>query len=171
MNFVLCGMMGSGKTQLGKLLAGKLGFSWVDTDALLVSRYGEIAEQFSRFGESVFRMRESEVVKELSEKDGFVISTGGGVVLRSENVENLKRNGKILFLRAKKETLLERLQGRVNRPLLQGDGRLEEKIERFLSERTPVYENTADFVLDVDGYTAEENVERALLLLTGAGTK
>ena len=172
MNFVLCGMMGSGKTELGKLLALNTGREWLDSDEVIATRYGEITGIFAAYGEEYFREKEAQVLKELSLKEGIVLSTGGGAVLRKENVENLKKTGKILFLRAKKDTLLERLSGDKARPLLsQGDENLEEKIQRLLKERNPIYERVADVILDVDDYSPMENVKRALELLKGAGTR
>lgn len=165
MNFVLCGMMGSGKTALGKNIAAATGRKWLDTDDVIVRRYGAISEIFATEGEEYFRGLETQVVEELSEQDGYVISTGGGLVLREKNVELLKKNGKILFLRANAETLLKRLSGDTARPLLQGQESLEEKINRLLKERTPAYERAADVRLDVDGYSVEENTKRALELL------
>ena len=165
MNFVLCGMMGSGKTALGKNIAAATGRKWLDTDDVIVQRYGAISKIFATEGEEYFRGLETQVVEELSEQDGYVISTGGGLVLREKNVELLKKNGKILFLRANAETLLKRLSGDTARPLLQGQESLEEKINRLLKERTPAYERAADVRLDVDGYSVEENTKRALELL------
>ena len=162
MNFVLCGMMGSGKTRLGRELAFLTERAWLDTDIEIEKRYGKISEIFKRHGEEYFRGLESALVEELSKKDGCVISTGGGLVLREQNVTALKTNGKILFLRATKQTLLARLKRDKNRPLLQGEEDLEKRIESLLKERTPVYERAADFILDVDGYSVEENAKRAL---------
>ncbi len=165
MNFVLCGMMGSGKSALGKNIAAATGRKWLDTDDVVTRKYGVISEIFKSKGEGYFRELETRVAEELSREDGLVISTGGGFVLRRENVELLKGNGKILFLKATKETLLKRLTGDTARPLLQGEESLEEKLDRLLKERTPVYERAADVCLEVDGYSVEENTQRALALL------
>lgn len=167
MNFVLCGMMGSGKTRLGKRIAELSFRNWLDTDDVIVEKYGKISEIFEKFGEAYFREKETETVKTLCELDGYVFSTGGGLVLKEENVRLLKTSGKILYLRAKKETLLSRLSEDTKRPLLQGRESLEEKIDRLLKERAPVYERVADVVLDVDGKSVEENARRALKLLQG----
>ena len=162
MNFVLCGMMGSGKSRLGRELAFLTNRAWLDTDIEIEKRYGKISEIFKTHGEEYFRGLESALVEEISKKDGYVISTGGGFVLREENVTALKGNGKILYLRATKQTLMARLQKDKNRPLLQGEEDLGEKVERLLNERMPVYERVADVILDVDGYTVKENVKRVL---------
>ncbi len=165
MNFVLCGMMGSGKSRLGQKLAFMTDRVWLDTDKEIEKRYGKISEIFKTRGEEYFRAIESALADELSNKDGLVISTGGGFVLREENVTALKNNGRILFLRATKQTLLERLSKDEPRPLLQGEKTLEKKIESLLKERTLVYERAADVVLDVDGYSVEDNAKRALAVL------
>ena len=93
MNIVLCGMMGAGKTAVGSRLGEMLGCRWVDTDALIVEKHGEIATIFERFGEEYFRGLETETVKTLVQEDGLVVSVGGGLVLKEENLSLLKENG------------------------------------------------------------------------------
>lgn len=154
MNVILCGMMGVGKTSVGQILAQKLGRRWVDTDGLIVERYGEIAAIFERFGEGHFRDLETEIIKELVQEDGLVISVGGGLVLKEENVALLKQNGKIVYLRASAETLAERLAVGNNRPLL-NTGELLPKVQGLLEERAPIYARAADFTVDTEGKTIE----------------
>ena len=115
MNLILCGMMGAGKTTVGVKIAEATGRRWYDTDQMIVDRYGDI---FEYYGEEYFRKLESGIVKELSEKDNLIISTGGGLVLKRENNELLQKNGKIVFLRASLETLVGRLRVYDDRPLL-----------------------------------------------------
>ena len=162
MNVVLCGMMGSGKTTVGKELAKVLSWPWVDTDELIVNRYGNISDIFQKHGEGYFRALEGEIVGELSQKNNLVISTGGGLVLNKDNVSLLKDRGVVVYLRAKKETLFIRLQGDNNRPLLEGKS-LEEKLTKLLNERENVYEDVADVAVDVDAKTPEEIVEEILV--------
>ena len=162
MKLVLCGMMGSGKTTVGKLLAKTLAWEWADTDEYIVERYGDISELFAQKGDAYFREIETETVKMLAQKDRLVLSTGGGVVLRAENISLLKDNGIVVYLRAKKQTLVERLQGDNTRPLLQKEGSLDDEIERLLQEREELYEDSADVVLDVDGKTPEEITKEIL---------
>ena len=119
MNLILCGMMGAGKTTIGIKIAEYTGRRWYDTDGVIVDRHGKIADIFEYYGETHFRKLETEIVKELSQKDNLVISTGGGLVLKNENNALLKENGKIVFLRASIETLAERLHVDGTRPLLQ----------------------------------------------------
>ena len=156
MNLVLCGMMGCGKTTVGRKIAEITGRGWCDTDALIVERHGKIADIFARFGEEKFRTLETETVRELSAQDGLVIATGGGLVLRKENCALLQEKGKIIYLRAKVETLLSRLQADTERPLLQSAQSLSERLEDLLCERAPIYERVADFAVDVDGKTPSE---------------
>ena len=156
MNLILCGMMGVGKTTVGVEIAKQTGRHWYDTDALITEKYGDIAEIFFNKGEGYFRQLETEIVKKLVREDNLVISVGGGLVLSKENVTLLKQNGVIVFLRARVETLLARLQGDTDRPLLQTEDALQNRIQALLSERMPTYESVADFTVDVDEKTPEK---------------
>ncbi len=157
MNLILCGMMGSGKTTVGMKIAQRTGKSFVDTDALIEERHGKISDIFSRFGEGYFRDLESEIAKELCMQDGLIISTGGGLVLRKENVDALRQNGKIVFLRASLETLSNRLSADSTRPLLQSESEdVTARIAKLLAERTPVYEGAANYAVDVDKKSVDE---------------
>ena len=156
MNLILCGMMGSGKTTVGKKLAECIEARWLDTDGIIEERYGKISELFKRYGEEYFRAKETEIVKEFAKMDGLVISTGGGLLLKEENAKLLKANGAIIFLRATLNTLLERLQGDRERPLLQNSTDLRLRLSRLLEERTPVYERVADYTVDVDKKAPDE---------------
>lgn len=154
MNIVLCGMMGSGKTTVARALENIYGFSVVDTDEIIVRRHGEINAIFRDLGEQAFRDIESQTVKEVSALDGYVVSLGGGVVLRRSNVEELKKNGKIFYLRTRAETVIARVKGDSSRPLLQGN--LEERVHAILKDRSKVYEEAADVVIDTDDKSPEE---------------
>ena len=149
-------MMGCGKSTVGKCLSKRAGLVHVDTDELIVERYGKIADIFAQYGEEHFRTLETQSVRELSGQDGLVISTGGGVAMRAENVSLLKEKGKIVFLRAKVETLEARLQADTQRPLLKSATPLRERLEELLQIRAPIYEDVADLAVDVDGQTPEE---------------
>ena len=162
MKLVLCGMMGSGKTTVGKLLAKALAWEWVDTDERIVNRYGNISDIFAQKGEAYFREIETEIVKTLTQKDCLVISTGGGIVLREENISLLRENAKIIYLRAQTQTIVARLQGDKTRPLLQSEEPLDCKIERLLQERGRLYEGASDSIVDVEDKTPEEIVKEIL---------
>ncbi len=157
MNLILCGMMGAGKTTIGIKIAERTELRWYDTDGLIVDKHGKISDIFEYYGEPHFRKLETEIVRELAEQDNLVISTGGGLVLKKENNELLQKKGKIVFLRAKLETLAKRLNVDGTRPLLQTSTEsIRDRLARLLQERSPVYEHVADYIVDVDGKTPEQ---------------
>ncbi len=166
MNIVLCGMMGCGKSTLGKRLAEDTGRTFVDTDAVIVSRFGAINDIFETHGEKYFRDLERGVVKELAKEDGLVIATGGGLVVCKRNVNHLKKKGRMVYLRANVETLVERLRADSERPLLKDASSLEERLQSMLKRRVPIYERVADITVDVDGKTPEE-IEAEILERVG----
>lgn len=140
-NIVLTGFMGTGKTTAGRLLASRLGFEFVDTDAIIEARHGPIEAMFSECGEAAFRTIEREIAGELAERDQLVIATGGGMMLDPTNVALLSRNGRVFCLAATPETILERVAtdtSRVERPLLATPDPLQRIIE-LLAERHPEY--------------------------------
>lgn len=171
MNIVLCGMMASGKSSVGMCLAGKLKRAWTDTDEVIVSRYGKINDIFEYYGEKYFRDLETRIINEAAEKDGIIISTGGGAVLRIENSAALKKNGKLFYLKATAETLVSRLPGGdAARPLLGAnsyDATLN-RLNKLLQERGHIYEFVADYTVVVDGKTVEEISDEIISLLGDA---
>ena len=154
MNIVLCGMMGCGKTTVAAELSRLTGMEQTDTDAEIVNEYGRIADIFEKYGEARFREIETQTVARISSRDNIIIATGGGCVLNSANVEYLKRNGKIFFLQTRAETLVKRVEGDTERPLLAGGA--EKRINELLPARTPKYLAAADYVVDTDGAEPEE---------------
>jgi len=157
-NIALCGMMGCGKTTVANVFAEQ-GYEVVDTDKIIVERYGAIDVIFEKFGEERFRSIEAQVTAEVAKKYAdAVISLGGGCVLRAENVNNLKAGGKIVYLKAEASALIERLKGDGARPLLKGG--LEERVKSILSARAEIYESVADFIVDTDKLTPQEVAER-----------
>lgn len=147
-NIVLTGMPGSGKSTVGKLLNVE-GFEFVDTDAEIEARCGcSIKELIAKKGEGYFRDLETEVIRQVSKESCQIISTGGGAILREENVRCLKRNGKVFYL----EAGLDRLQATDDRPL--SDTR--EKLEKLYQERKSIYEKTADIKVPDLGSPEEE---------------
>lgn len=166
MNIVLCGMMGVGKSSVGVRIAELTGRMWYDTDVVITDRHGRISDIFEYYGEPHFRALETEIVRELSGKDKLVISTGGGLVLKPENNELLKQNGRIFFMRATFETLLKRVRADETRPLLKNTGKTAEALGKLLAERTPIYEHVADYIVDTDGKSVDE-VAREIVRLAG----
>ncbi len=127
----------------------------VDTDEVIVARHGAITEIFAEYGEKYFRDLERSIVKELVQEDGLVIATGGGLVVCKRNVNRLKKNGRIVYLRASVQTLTQRLRTDTERPLLQNTD-VRKQLESTLKKRGPIYEGAADIAVDVDGKTPEE---------------
>jgi len=147
-NIVLTGMPSSGKSTIGKLIKIE-GFEFVDTDFEIEKRCGcTINELIKAKGERFFRDLESEVIRDVSSKSSLIISTGGGAILREENVKCLKRNGKIFFINAD----IERLKATDDRPLSD----TYEKLKKLYSERIGIYQSTADVVVpDMDSAKSE----------------
>lgn len=154
MNIILIGMPASGKSTVAEILGRALCAEVFDTDALVVRKHGEINKIFEEFGEEYFRDLESAAVKEVAKKTNSIISTGGGCPLREENVQALKKDGKIIFLRTSVTELIKRTERDGTRPLLKGER--EERLKALLSARTRVYESAADFTVDTDGLLPEE---------------
>lgn len=136
LNLVLTGMPGSGKSSIGRLIAEKTGREFYDTDDVFVKENGAISDFFAEHGEAAFRDAESEIVRKLGEKNGIVIATGGGAVLREENVNALGQNGLIVFL----DRDIERIVPTADRPL----GNSRDAIEKRYRERYPIYCAAAD---------------------------
>ena len=155
MNIALCGMMGCGKTTVAKILSENYSLPLIDTDAKIVESYGKISDIFDEKGEQYFREIESRIIAKYCTQDkNFVIALGGGAVLNDINVLNLKKSGKIVYLRTKAETLAERLKNSTDRPLLRGTMR--DIIDEILSKRAPIYERAADLCVDTDNLSPEK---------------
>lgn len=154
MNIFLIGYRCTGKTCIGKFLARALGWSFLDADLELVDKHGmTISEIVSKEGWSSFREKEKAILKRLSVLDKHVIATGGGVILDIENVEQMKKSGTIVWLKATPETIKERILQDQNteelRPSLTSKGLVEE-IEETLLDRKPLYESAMDFSVNTD---------------------
>ena len=160
-NIVLVGFMGTGKTVLAKALAKKTGRAYVSTDAIIEAREGiPINDIFGGKGESYFRKVEKEVVSEVSGKRDQVIDAGGGVVLDSDNMDSLRKNGVIICLWASPEEIHKRTARHGHRPLL-NVADPEKRITELLEKRRPFYEE-ADFHVDTTGLDIEGALERIM---------
>jgi 3-dehydroquinate synthase len=146
----LVGLMGAGKTTIGRALAKKLNKRFIDSDHEIEARTGAtIPVIFEIEGEENFRRREAEVIRELAALPDIVLATGGGAVLRAENRENLKKGGTVVYLRASINQILQRTGRDKNRPLLQiADPR--RKLEELSRQRDPLYREVADFVVETN---------------------
>lgn len=156
-NIILTGFMGSGKTSVGRLLAGLSGFSFMDTDVLIEEQEQVgISNIFQNKGEEFFRELETTLLHRLKAKlSHTVLSTGGGMPLRKENRDMLKEMGFIVYLEASQESIKRRLYGDTTRPLL-NHGVSDETIAGMLKVRTPIYEEAADIKLRTDGNTPSQ---------------
>lgn len=164
MNIVLTGFMGTGKSQIGKRLAKELRMSYLDTDEFIEKREKDsILAIFRKRGEKYFRRLETKIVKEVALLDNYVISTGGGVVLREENIRVLKKNAFIICLLASPEVILERTKGDEKRPLL-GVNNQKKRVEELLAIRRPYYEK-ADFSVDTSTLDSKKVVEEIVKFL------
>ncbi len=140
--------MGSGKSTIGKLTAEKLGARFIDTDSYIEKREGmSISEIFEKHGEEYFRRLETDICKELGELKKTVISTGGGTLLRDENVTALKKNGIVFLLNVSPSIVLMRLKSDTTRPLLMREDK-KKAVTDLLSKRLPLYNKAADYILN-----------------------
>ncbi len=155
MNIVLTGMMGTGKSAIGKALSRKLNMNFIDTDAMIEKDVGySIPVIFKKDGEKYFRDVESKIIKCVSMLDNHVIATGGGVVLKKENMDELSKNGIIICLTSSAQAILERTRGIKSRPLLDKPKDVLSCINELLAKRAPFYAkanftvNTSELDLD-----------------------
>jgi shikimate kinase len=163
-NIILFGFMGTGKTSVGKALAKKLRMEFVDMDDLIEAREKTtISTIFEKKGEQYFRRIESDVVKDIAKGAGFIVATGGGVVLNHENVKTLEATGIGICLNASPETIHARVKYERHRPLIAVENPLE-RIRQLLEYRQPYYAKVSHQV-DTDWLTIDEIVEEVLEII------
>jgi shikimate kinase len=156
---VLTGFMGTGKSEVGRRLAKRLGRAFLDTDQLVEARAGKtVAAIFAEDGEAAFRALERDVVNGAAAHPEAVIAVGGGAVLDATNVARLRAAGALVCLTADADTIVRRVGDVRRRPLLAGDDP-RGTIERLLRERRPAYDDAADLVLDTSERTVDQVVE------------
>jgi len=147
-NLILVGMMGSGKTTMGRTLARHLGKVFVDSDEEITKRTGvTIPHIFDIEGEAGFRQRETAAIRDLVGRGNMVLATGGGAVLAEQNRELLQQNGIVIYLKASVHDLWQRTRHDRNRPLLQ-TGDPYAKLKELLQQRDPLYQQAADIVMN-----------------------
>ncbi len=164
---IFIGLMGSGKSTIGKLLASRLSLSFVDLDKVIVSQEGiTIPDIFGTVGEAGFRKLESKCLAEVLRKSkSQVIATGGGAILSEANRELMKQSGIIVWLDADVEVLAKRITGDSNRPLLHDVNPLE-KMKALTEQRNPWYAEIADLHLDTGKLSAKEAVDKIAAFLS-----
>lgn len=146
-NLILVGMMGSGKTTMGRALAKHLGKVFVDSDEEIIKRTGvTVPHIFDIEGESGFRLRETAAIHDLAGRDNMVLATGGGAVLAEQNRTMLQQNGIVVYLKANVHDLWQRTRHDRNRPLLQTKDP-HAKLNELFQQRDPLYRKVSDIVV------------------------
>ena len=158
-NIILIGFMGCGKTSVGERLAKRLSYHFKDTDHIIEQEAGDtISNIFKSQGEEYFRTFETNTLQKLkSTLNNTILSTGGGLPMKTQNAEILQKLGYVVYLKASKDTIIQRLEDDKTRPLLADN--LNEKVERLLSTRAPIYEKVANKIIATDGRTFNEIID------------
>lgn len=157
MNIVLIGYRGTGKSSVAQLLAGRLKWPLISTDAEIVKKAGlSVPEIIQKRGWDYFRDVESQICKRVGAKDRTLIDTGGGAVLRKENVDALRQRGRVFWLTAEVPTIMERIKHSKDRPALTQTKNYVDEVEEVLKERLPLYKAACDQIIPTDNRTLEE---------------
>lgn len=155
-NILLIGFMGAGKSTVADYMKKAYSMDVVEMDQIIAERQGmSISEIFEKYGEEFFRDLETALLVEMQSRKNVVISCGGGVPMRERNIKEMKKNGRVVLLTAKPETILERVKDDHNRPLLEGKKNVE-YIAELMEKRREKYQAAADLIVETDGRTAEE---------------
>jgi shikimate kinase len=169
-SIVLIGMTGAGKSAVGRCLQRRTKLVLLDTDDIVASKFGiSIPEIFSHYGEQAFREAETQALCELTTTEQAIIVTGGGIILREENVDFLKRLGVLVWLNGREATLFERASQVRTRPLLQGDNP-REAFAQMIQARLPIYAKFAHIRVDTSVLTEDEVAVAILNKLRRIGT-
>ena len=161
--------MGSGKSAVGRRLARDLGLEFVDSDEEIERRTGvDVPYIFEKEGEAGFRLRETEVIDDLTRRDGLVIATGGGAILDAASRECLRARGRVVYLRTTVDQQLARTRHSADRPLLNNDDP-RGTLERLMAVRAPLYDEVASITVDTDGRKVKTVVDQILRALAAPG--
>jgi shikimate kinase len=163
MNIILIGMRGSGKTTVGKLLSERMLMPFYDLDSIMAAKEGmPIAEVIQKNGWDYFRDKESEIADAISGPANAVISTGGGVILRQQNIEALQKNGKFVYLKTSIDMMVKRIGEGSGRPALTVQPTVTDEIKQVLFEREPLYQKIANITIETDTKTIQEVVNEIM---------
>jgi shikimate kinase len=170
MNIVLIGYRGTGKSEIGAILAKRLGMRRIAMDAEIVKKAGmSIPEIVEKYGWPGFRDRESAEARELANCDNIIIDTGGGIIERPENIEVLQKNACMIWLKASVETIVARIQGGSERPALTSGKTFTEEVAEVLERRTPRYRSAAHHEIDTDDLTPDQIADTIVDILRTSG--
>lgn len=165
-NLILIGFMGTGKSTIARQLSQKLSLPFFEMDQLIVEQEGkEISEIFKENGEDYFRDLETSLLKNILQKNGGIISCGGGIVLRDENIKEMKEHGSVVLLTATPETILQRVQYSNSRPVLIGKKNIND-IAKLMEERQEKYFQAADITISTDTKSLARICDEILDVLT-----
>ena len=163
MNIVLIGYRGTGKSRVGEILAKRLTMTCMGMDGMIVEKAGmSVPEIVESYGWLKFRDMETEVARDLAELDNVIIDTGGGVIERPENIEALKNNAQIFWLKARVNTIVDRISDDTQRPALTSGKTFTDEVAEVLDRRTPLYQNAADVEIATDDLTPEEVADKII---------
>lgn len=167
MKIILIGFMGVGKTSVGKQLARKLDFNFIDTDYEIERLSNKsIPEIFEQYGENYFRKLENSILEKFIKNEDIVIATGGGIITTKENYNILKNEEKVIFLDGSVETIINHVQNERNqRPLLKESENLSKKIEELLYARYEKYIEVSDILIDINGKNIDEVISQILVYI------
>jgi shikimate kinase len=161
-NIFLIGFMGTGKSTIAKALQKRLDMNLVEMDARIVEEQGmSINDIFARFGEEHFRDIESQLILTIGDEGNTIVSCGGGVVVRPQNTEYMKKSGRVVYLKSSPETIFERVRYSTDRPILNGHMNVE-YIAGLMEKRRPLYEGAADITIETDGKRVEAIAEEIM---------
>lgn len=167
MKIILIGFMGVGKTSVGKQLAKKLNFNFIDTDYEIERLTNKsIPDIFEQYGENYFRKLENSILEKFVKNEDIVMATGGGIITTKENYNILKNEENVIFLDGSVETIINHVQNERNqRPLLKESENLSKKIEELLSIRYEKYIEVSDILIDINGKNIDEVISQILVYI------
>lgn len=167
MKIILIGFMGVGKTSVGKQLAKKLNFNFIDTDYEIEQLTNKsIPDIFEQYGEKYFRKLENSILEKFVKNEDIVMATGGGIITTKENYNILKNEENVIFLDGSVETIINHVQNERNqRPLLKESENLSKKIEELLSTRYEKYIEVSDILIDINGKNIDEVISQILVYI------
>ena len=164
-NIFLVGLMGSGKTTIGKIIAKKLNYKFIDSDALIEEKTGvKVPLIFEYEGEAGFRKRETRILSEIIKMNSIVLATGGGIILSKTNRKLLSKSSVVIYLNATIKELVKRLANDKNRPLIQNVDK-EKKLKELIEQRGKLYESIADYIIQTKEKRASDIANEIILNL------
>ncbi len=166
MNIVLIGYRGTGKSSVARILSKELKLPVISMDEEIIKKAGmSIPQIVEKFGWDKFRDLESEIAEQVYNIDNYIIDTGGGVILRDKNVENLKKNSKVFWLYADVPEIVKRIRHGKHRPSLTEEKSFVDEIEEVLIQRKEKYEKAADYIIDTSKLSLSDVAKKVVSLM------